>query len=105
MKIKANNDEIKEVSNNMKNQGDLFEQELEKLNKQIDILETIWIGTDSQTFVKSVRNYLNKLIAIPDTLRVINKFMVQSKDQLFDKDNQFGNRVNMNVDYHNEGGN
>lgn len=100
MRIMANRDEIGEVSQNMKTQGERFEEEIKKLNQQIDILETIWTGIDATNFCNAVRNYSNKLVAIPDTLRVINNFMGKSTDQMFDRDNQFGNAINMGVDFH-----
>lgn len=102
MKVMANKDELGEVRTEMKTQSERFEEELRKLSEQVDTLETIWSGADATTFYNAVRNYINKLVAVPDALRVINNFMGKTTDQIFDKDNQFGNAVNMGVDYHDE---
>ena len=100
MRIRINEDEIGYVSKTMDDETTELENEIEKFHNEIDKLSTIWVGADASKFIITAVDFSNKLLSVPDTMRVINHFMTKTTSQVMDKDLEFGNEISMGVDYH-----
>lgn len=93
MLLKVNRDELYDVTNVMKKDKEAYEKEVEKLQKNIETLKTIWEGEDSRVFCEKVSEYLTKMKEISTTLGTLSEFCDKTNKGFNDRDEDFGNSL------------
>lgn len=100
--IKVKHEELKNVKNVMKNDGDSLDQELDALLKNIEKLRTIWQGQDSDFFCNNTLAYIDKMKKIPVAMRTISDFIDKADNGYSDHDEAFSRELQTEVDNYDE---
>lgn len=90
MVLKVNRDELYDVTNVMKKDKDSYNQEVEKLQQNIETLKTIWQGEDSRVFCEKASEYFTKMKEISTTLDTLSEFCDKTNKGINDADEDFG---------------
>ena len=73
MKLMVKHAELKQVSNNMKNDSEDLDKEIDKMLESIEKLRDIWQGADSVQFCDHAEAFVTKMKNVPITMRNMMK--------------------------------
>ncbi len=102
MLLKVKYDELKKITNTIKNDCSLFDEEIKRNLEQIEKLRGIWQGNDSDIFCNNVHDYLQKMTTISATLRNLEKFIDKANNGYKDNDESFSRELDTEVDNYEE---
>lgn len=102
MLIKMKHEELSNVKDVMKKDGDLYDEEIKSMLNQIAILRTIWQGDDAKKFCDNAENYFTKMKNIPIALRNMSRFVNNVNKNFTEADEQFARELRTEVGNYNE---
>ena len=89
MVLKVSPEELLNVSNTMISDSDKTKAEIEKMEKSLEKLRTIWEGQDAKAFCDNLEMFLKKLKGIPTTLDTISKICNETNNGYKSRDEEF----------------
>ena len=98
MLIKVKHEELKQVKDVMKKDGDLLDDEINVLLEQMEKLKTIWQGQDADVFYNHVYDYINKMKNIPNAMRHISEYINKANNRFADSDDAFSKQLQTEVE-------
>ena len=97
MKLIVNHEELKVVSNNLKDDSNTIDNELNNMYNELSNLENIWQGKDASIFINKAKNYIELLRTIPDFYLNINKIIDQTDEVYISFDKEYAESLNKAV--------
>ena len=85
--IKILHDNIESFRNTLYEDKRQMEDEIEKLNTDLEDLKTIWSGKDSDAFCSNMSDYLKKMRVIPLLLENVDEFVFNA-DKIFEQEDK-----------------
>ncbi len=90
MKFKLDFDELDDVSKTMTNDGEIIENEINKVIEQdITKLRRIWPGIDGKAFCDNLECYFRNMKSIPTTLKDMSNFTKKASGAFRETEDQF----------------
>jgi len=89
MIIKANKEELKNISNDLIKSSSNIYKEIETWEKSVEKLKNIWQGKDADIFYTKINNYLIKLKMLSETSNTIGNFINKANNKYIEKDREF----------------
>lgn len=93
MIIKADNDELENLSKRMQRDSDDFSIEIDKMISLINSLGPVWQGKDSDTFQKNATNYMEKMKAVPNSLTTLSSAVDLVNKGYIEKNEEFAKAI------------
>ena len=75
MRIRVNHGELNLVRENLYSDSQDLMNEIEKIEKNIEDLKSVWQGEEADIFFIKINNYLTKLKSVPLTYQSISTFI------------------------------
>lgn len=104
MVIKVKHDELRNVQNVMKTDGELYDEEIKNMLEQVEKLRNIWQGDDAVQFCDHLNAYVTKMKNIPIALRNMSTFMEKTNNGFCDKDQEFSKELETEANNYDEQG-
>ena len=102
MGIKVKHDELNNVKDVMKKDGNAYDDEIKSMLDQIAILRTIWQGDDAKEFCDNAEDYFTRMKTIPIALRNMSRFIGTVDKDITEADEQFARELRTEVGNYNE---
>lgn len=97
MLLKVDSEELDDVRNNIKKDGDFILEEIKKMSLELENLKTIWQGEDADRFYANFSSYLNKLGNIPSYLGIVDNFINRINNKYTENDEAFSKELDTEV--------
>lgn len=93
MILKVKHGELKNIADVIKLDGNKLDDEVDKLLKKLEVLESIWQGQDSTMFCSNVHAYLDKMKTLPVAMRNISTFITKTDTNYAEHDAAFAREL------------
>ena len=93
MVLKVDNEELEQFTIRMNKSSEEFSKEIDNMLHQIEILRTIWQGTDATTFQDNVTEYLTKMKVLPKALSTLSSVTQKTNKSYAERDEAFGKKL------------